>query len=361
MKSFVKKIIKTVFVCVLMLVTLELAVRVLFKEYRSLNHGIGITGGVPFKLNSYGLRDYDFDIYKKTGEYRILCLGDSITFGTQNSLEDIYPKALERILNSEGKRAYRVINAGGVGGNTVYEYEYLLEKGIAFNPDFVILGLCLNDIGNSYYVKSKSNTGSPNFWKIREDFRIYRDMYKWNKKLPINENIIDRLNYFRWNLRAKSYLVSFIDVNITRFLYRTGIKKYSFDSYNVREQLLCFGIDENKDRAWNIVFEYLVNMRDFLKDRGIGFAVAVFPYEFQIDDSIKNNFFNIDKTAFTIDPQAKIRAFGLENDIVTVDLLPLFRQTKERLYFPLDYCHPNAVGHKIAAEGLYKVLKSRLN
>lgn len=346
---------KAVLIYLIIFLAGELFIRLFLPEYRSLHHGTGVTGGIPFKLNSYGLRDYDYD-FNKNDKYRILFLGDSITFGLQNRLEDIYPKVLERLMNTDNKNRYQLINAGGVAGNPYFQYEYLKGQGITFNPDYVILGLCLNDIGNCYMLKKEKKI-SPDFWKDRKDTKPYKYALKWNKDLPLAKNLKIQLNKLRWIARSKSYLYSFIDVNLLRFAYRTGMKKFSFDMYGEREQLLAFGIDDSSEEAWKLLFVSLIEIRDFLVRKNIGFMIVVFPYEFQLSDDIKDNFFNIDKSKFTINPQARLTDFCKKNNIEMLDLLPDYKKSNKRLFFPLDYYHPNVYGHRIAAERLYVVLK----
>lgn len=354
------RIFKIIIIYLVIALILEGVIRIYFPEYKSLHHDIGITGGIPFRLNSYGLRDYEFNIDKKD-KYRILCLGDSITFGTQNRLEDIYPKVLERLLNSNGSGRYQVINAGGVGGNPYFEYEYLKEKGIKFNPDYVILGISLNDIGSCYALKGKKNDQikTPNFWIDPKKFRIYKNDLKWSRETPLSSNLKAQLNNTRWFLRSRSYFFSFIETNLLKFMYRKNIKKYSFDLYAEKEQLLSFGIDKSPEEVWEIFFFMLINIRDFLKSKNIGFMIVVFPFEFQMSDDIKDNFYNIDKTKFTIDPQKKLSYFCKKNDITFVDTLPAFRKTNKKIYFPLDYCHPNKYGHSITANEIYCILKRK--
>jgi hypothetical protein len=48
------------------------------------------------KINSYGLRDYEYLLNKPPGATRILALGDSVTFGFGVNLEDTYTKILEQ-------------------------------------------------------------------------------------------------------------------------------------------------------------------------------------------------------------------------------------------------------------------------
>ncbi len=55
--------------------------------------------GVEVKVNSKGLREYEYDYEKPPNTYRILVLGDSITFGWGVAFEKTYSKILEKKLN----------------------------------------------------------------------------------------------------------------------------------------------------------------------------------------------------------------------------------------------------------------------
>src|ERR1700693_2065419 len=55
--------------------------------------------GVDVKINSQGLRDYEYPLTKSSGTYRIMMLGDSTTFGWGVRLEDTAAKILEFRLN----------------------------------------------------------------------------------------------------------------------------------------------------------------------------------------------------------------------------------------------------------------------
>ena len=129
--------------------------------------------------------------------------------------------------------------------------------------------------------------------------------------------------------------------------------------YREKECILSFGIDKTSALAWKKLESSLVGMSQFLKERNIGFIVVVFPYEFQLSDNARDNFFQIDKNRFTINPQQRVVAFGKENNIAVIDILPEFQKSGKKLYYPLDYCHPNAYGHEIAARSIYNFLKRK--
>lgn len=53
--------------------------------------------------------------------------------------------------------AWRSVNTGVPGYNTVMEVETLVQKGLAYSPDLVVLGLCANDYSPPKYVRVPDN------------------------------------------------------------------------------------------------------------------------------------------------------------------------------------------------------------
>ncbi len=113
----------------------------------------GLTVKIPatnISINSHGLRDYEYSIEKPTNTFRIIALGDSITWGHGVELEDTYVKTLERMLNNktEDNRKYEVLNFGVPGHNAIEKVEILKGKGMEFNPDMVIFQYTEDDYHN---------------------------------------------------------------------------------------------------------------------------------------------------------------------------------------------------------------------
>jgi len=102
-------------------------------------------GDVLITYNERGLRDRPI-LPKAEGEYRILALGDSITFGWGVSQNQIFTFRLEQLLQGRLQRPVRVINSGVGGYNTVQELTYFKQEGITFQPDLVMLTYVENDI-----------------------------------------------------------------------------------------------------------------------------------------------------------------------------------------------------------------------
>ena len=97
--------------------------------------------------NSVGLRATE---EPREGAYRILALGDSMTFGPYLTNEDTWPGWMETRLRSilGPSMDLQVFNAGVAGYSISDELALLREKGLAFRPDLVILAVFDNDIGD---------------------------------------------------------------------------------------------------------------------------------------------------------------------------------------------------------------------
>lgn len=101
-------------------------------------------GKIHYKINSYGLRDYEYDLNKNDG-YRIVVLGDSYAFGWGVDMADTFPKILESALKKKGYDV-QVINAAVYGYNTQQEVLYFKKEILGrYKPDLVIISYVLND------------------------------------------------------------------------------------------------------------------------------------------------------------------------------------------------------------------------
>jgi lysophospholipase L1-like esterase len=104
------------------------------------------THSFPVSTNSYGFRDREFPLVPSPSTLRVLCLGDSLTFGDGVAVEDTYPKQLEKFLNGNKRDSYEVINTGVAGYDTWQEAAFLRMRGLQFRPSIVVLGFYSNDI-----------------------------------------------------------------------------------------------------------------------------------------------------------------------------------------------------------------------
>ena len=98
-----------------------------------------VEDGILYEINSHGHRGREYRIEKEPGVTRVVCVGDSCTFGFLNREEDTYPRLLEKCLNDAAGRKFEVINAGVSGYSTLQEALALALKVLPLRPDWVII------------------------------------------------------------------------------------------------------------------------------------------------------------------------------------------------------------------------------
>jgi len=106
---------------------------------------LGQSGRVDYLINHLRMREHAPIDLKASGP-RVLCLGDSFTFGEGVHAADTYPARLEGVLNKgAASRTVQVLNAGVQGYGTRQELVFWERYGRALRPDVVVLGFVLND------------------------------------------------------------------------------------------------------------------------------------------------------------------------------------------------------------------------
>ncbi len=174
-KKFKNWLINFSLICFSVLIALgigELAIRALYKDqmvlfpryHTSAEYGeftirrtrpnmkfkhTSVDGKFFFKTNNKGFRsDEDIDYDKEADEIRVLCLGDSHTFGYEVNQEETYAHIIEERLKAQGLKA-TAINTGVSGFSTAEQLVLLENEGIKYDPDYVVIGLYSNDFSDN--------------------------------------------------------------------------------------------------------------------------------------------------------------------------------------------------------------------
>lgn len=95
-------------------------------------------------INSIGLRDNEVE-KDKGKKFRILCFGDSWTFGWGVQQENSWPHQLEVLLRKAGKTNVEVINCGRGGQYTSTYLQYMQSAVPMLKPDLVLVGVLQED------------------------------------------------------------------------------------------------------------------------------------------------------------------------------------------------------------------------
>lgn len=247
-------------------------------------------------INSYGLVGKEYPLRKKKDTFRILIIGDSITE------DNYYVEELERRLNSASlKYNFELWNAG-VGGYNLSQYaKYLKYKGIKFNPDMVIIGFSPNDFDLVTAI----------FYKTKEGFiECYNPTTKIARKININPFLFKH-----------SYLYRFLIINLNN-LYPKQQK--SNPGYHLEEiKNICEG---RQILLLSVIFPLLKSLEEYSEQE-------------------KSDY----KNMLSVLENLKIDYIDLHNCFLKNDVFILRENEK-------DYFHPSKLGHKIAAEAIYKYL-----
>ncbi len=147
------------------------------------------------EFNSVGFWDKELRLKKEEGTFRIICMGDSITFGWPVEREKTYPKQLEILLNQNFSNKIDVFNAGVPGYSSYQVLKWFKRDIVNYNPDCVILYFGVNDSGLS--INNKSDKDQPllpewvvfsvNYLKKFESFNICQKIFL-RFKYPISKN-----------------------------------------------------------------------------------------------------------------------------------------------------------------------------
>ena len=135
----------------------------------------GISSGwadVPVRINTHGLRGPEFPLAKPPGVQRVLVLGDSFVFGYLLPEEDAYAAQLQHLLDERrGRGRVQVINAGVPGYGIRNETAFLEHRGLAFEPDVIVVTASGGDIADAGI---RQNRDGEEGIDMSRELRLYR-------------------------------------------------------------------------------------------------------------------------------------------------------------------------------------------
>lgn len=100
---------------------------------------------ISISQNSRGFRDTERSVETPPGTTRVLCCGDSFTWGWGVEQDEIYTTVLERCYRDAGS-AVEVLNAGVGGYSTDQLLLFLNREGLSYSPDYVVYQAAWNDV-----------------------------------------------------------------------------------------------------------------------------------------------------------------------------------------------------------------------
>jgi lysophospholipase L1-like esterase len=129
----------------------------------------GYAWGTDVRINSHGFRDKDYQLQKPAGTSRVAIIGDSVAFGNSLRPDESFVRRFDELARQRG-RAVEVLNLALGGYDTLQEVATLEDIGLQFAPDVVVVGYVVNDVEvastNVQYILRARKYGSP-IYRIR--------------------------------------------------------------------------------------------------------------------------------------------------------------------------------------------------
>ncbi len=263
---------------------------------------------VPIRTNSLGLRSPEITLAKPRDTFRILVLGDSVTFGWSLRGEDTYASQLASLLATlRPNQRVEVINSGVSGYGTWQELRWLQETGLALDPDVIIVQTHLNDAADNLWGTLGWQQGSDS-WLVRTSMLA---------------RLISRVS------RARQV--------------GSGDAPCATD-WKVDADQVC----------WQRTEELLNEMQRAASERGAALVLMPSPMRWQVDAEVRDPRAWVDETRY----QDVLAAYGRQHGWIVVDPLPAIRAAtsiNDKSLF-LDVGHPDEAGQRILAQELYSAL-----
>jgi lysophospholipase L1-like esterase len=274
-------------------------------------------------INSMGFRDEEIPERKKDEDIRILVLGDSITWGDYIQADEVYVERIEHYLSETLKnRAVEVINAGVEDIGLKEEIDIFEEKGLAVEPDVVVIAFYLNDsrppwgflgeLGRYGFLRRHSVLAQT----------IYRKLVlkKWiSKKGTERFGWLGMAEKLPWQNDRQA------------FLQLAALAEYDWGS-------------SWKGESWEIIERELARLKAHQEKEGFKVAVVAFPVSYQVYAEF------IEAT-----PQLNMQRIARNMDFPYLDLLPLLREHNDMDLF-YDQCHPKPRANDIIGKHVAEFL-----
>jgi lysophospholipase L1-like esterase len=284
-----------------------------------------------YDTNSRGWRGGEVPQAKPAGEFRILALGDSCTFGKGVLGRQTWPRVLEAELSAglPPGRSVRVINLG-VNGYATRDYVHVFESvGRELDPDLIVVGYNINDFPNP--VRSADNVvfhGEGTKETVRSRLR------RWLG--PQLRDDLNRLAIYRF-ARATYY-------DLSRERDYAMMEAIANEKSSDQVEGLDLGFEHEAD-----LMRRLVAGAAELDAR---VALFLFPYESMVylQDSNRG-------------PEERVAALCERLSVPYVDVASAFRreahatQPPRKLFVRGDRYHPNSAGYALTGAALAESLR----
>jgi lysophospholipase L1-like esterase len=320
--------------------------------YENVPHFESNIRGIRYRFNSWGMVGEDIPTAKPTGERRLVLLGDSIAMGVgvraEQSSTKLVERALSKIAPSGGR--VRILNFGTLSYN-LWDYYYCLRgKGWRFQPDGVLLFLCLNDAWpKALGLPLPGPDGRIGLWPrfkhlLIKSRLVYSCLYVFNVNKLLKPFFGKAAGVPAQGLPSdplSAKLLGTLDPS-SREALRATAEQEGWTEQTLRDAVREIIIDNN----WPKALPVFAAIAQECQQRGVPFKVVVFPVSFQVQAGYRDE-----------RPQKEIMAYLRAQGIESVDLRPPLSEAAKhgRVFLHGDMLHPNEAGHQVVTREIMKM------
>jgi lysophospholipase L1-like esterase len=270
-------------------------------------------------VNAAGFRGAEIRSVADAGYPRVLCLGDSMTFGVGVEDDETYPQQLQRLLAlGSAARSPEVINAGVQRYFTYQEIDLLRRQVGVLQPNVVTLAVYINDLAlrptdEEDYVREYENEREQAATSFRRRFPTTYLLLKNSASVELIKN---------------TYL---------------KVAASTRTQTNIAEEGLAGRIRERDEPRWQAVERELVTFKELSLTHQFRPIVVFVPVRRQIAEDLPASVY-----------PARLADYARGLGIETIDPTDTFKQSLRAgsdPYLPWDD-HMSVAGHRIVAEAI---------
>lgn len=270
--------------------------------------------------NSRGFRDSERAFSSMKGTRRILCLGDSFTWGWGVDQNEVYTALLQEMLVAQKETNHEIINAGVGGYSTDQSLQYLKKEGVKYSPEIVIYQVAKNDIAGNTTSFSEGIYQKPYFTLSKDGNLLLHN----SPILPMN--LKERAVYFLSRHCRLAYFMKH-RVHIERFWRKSESPEVQLKEGDLRAEVDIY--------PFRLFCALVQEMRRESEANGARF-VAIIDFSLTEEEQI----------------YWTTQCGGIEMHLIDKYLLERGRNSGQSAYIPEDG-HWSVHGHKWVAEYLY--------
>ncbi|MBQ7568635.1 hypothetical protein IJT17_07525 [bacterium] len=209
--------------------------------------------------NSWGMRNPETAQSKEDRQWRVLCLGDELTFGYGVNDADTYERKLFRyLLSLHVSKNIQVLNAGCPGWTSYQSREWARLVGRSFEPDVYVLGFGNADIMPEDYADSE-RVSSWAFLRSLDLLLSRSELYRYWQHC-------DALRYNTYGLPPADYKYSKLRVSKDEF--RSNLQWFASIAKSDGAKLVILGLPYRSGAASYIADEYRFIMQETAQASG---------------------------------------------------------------------------------------------